>query len=87
MEVGAVDREQRPVEDGRHAVGHRQQPPGHLHRLVDDEGEAEGEQQLGDVAVPVDPAQPVHLDERAEAPHRTGASTSAGQKPTMRLIA
>ena len=68
VEVGAVDREQRPVEHRGDTVGHREQPPGHLHALLDDEGEPEREEQLGDVTVPVYPAQRVHLDDRAQGP-------------------
>ena len=68
----AVDLEQREVEQLGHAVGHRQQAPGHLHALLDDQGEAEGEQQLGDVAVAMDAPQPPHLDRRADQPAEQG---------------
>ena len=64
----AVDFEQREVEQLRHPVGHRQQAPGHLHDLLDDQGKAEREQQLGDVAVAMDAPQPPHLDGRANQP-------------------
>ena len=50
-----------------HAIVDRQLAPDQLHQLLDHEGEAEGEQQLGDVAVPVHVAQAVALDQRADA--------------------
>ena len=46
------------VERRRHAIVDRQLAPEHLHDLFDDEGEPEGEQQLGDVAEPVEPPSP-----------------------------
>jgi hypothetical protein len=61
-EILAVEGEQREIEQGRNAVGHRQHAPGHLHHALDDEDEAEGEEQLGDMAVGMHAAKPEHLD-------------------------
>ena len=38
--------DQRPVERRGDAIGDREQPPGHLHRLLDDEGEPEQQAEL-----------------------------------------
>ena len=85
-EVLAVDREQREIERGRHAIRHRQHAPRHLHRAADDEHQAEGEQQLGDVAVVVHAPEPPYLDRRADRAAQQGRDQQAGQKPTQRLI-
>lgn len=67
-ELRAVDAEQREVEQFRHPVGHRQKPPGHLHGLLDDECDAEGEEQFCDVAAVMHPPQAPHLDGRTDKP-------------------
>ena len=65
------------------AVVDRRAPPDQVHDLLDQVGQAEGEQQLGHVAVLVHRAQAVALDQRAEhADQRAARCTSAGQKPT-----
>ena len=58
----AVNPEQREVEQLRHPVGNRQQAPRHLHALLDQQRQTEGEQQFGDVAVAMDAPQPPHFD-------------------------
>ena len=64
--------EQREIERGRHAIRQRQHAPGHLHGAADDEHQAEGEQQFGDMSVVVHAPEPPHLDRRADraAQHR-----------------
>ena len=45
--VGGEQREGGEIEQRRHAEVDRRLAPDHLHHLLDHEGEAEGEQQLG----------------------------------------
>ena len=62
----AEQREQREVDDCRHAVRDGVAAPDHRDELLDQVGEAEREQDLGDVALGVDAAQAVALDRRAD---------------------
>ena len=65
--IGGVEQaEGDEIERRRHAIVDRQLAPDHLHELFDDEGEPEGEQQLGDMAEPVQPPQAEALDQRAD---------------------
>ena len=57
---------EREIQFGGNAVRKRQPAPNERHDLADDVGQAEGEQQFGDVAVPVDRAQPISFDQRAQ---------------------
>jgi hypothetical protein len=66
----AHDREQRPVQVRRHAVRHGRAAPDEVRRLLDEIGEAEGEEQLGDVAVFVRAAKREALDRHAERADR-----------------
>ena len=64
--VGAIDGEQRKVQQRRHPIGHRQHAPDHLHAALDDEHHAEGEKQFGDVAIVMDPPEAPDLDGGAD---------------------
>ena len=69
LEGGVVGREQsegRKVQQRRHPVVDRALAPDDLHQFFDREGQAEGEQEFGNVAVLVDVAQAVALHRDAE---------------------
>jgi hypothetical protein len=80
-ELGAEEREERPLQLRRQGIGHGGAAPDELHHLEDQVRQAEGDQQLGHVAELVHPAQAVALERGAEQATRSGAISSAGQKP------
>ena len=59
----AEDGEKREIDDGGHVVGDGVAAPDHRDDLLDDVGESEREQDLGDVAARVDAAQAVALEQ------------------------
>ena len=78
--VGGEDREGREIQQRRYAEIDRALAPDDLHDFLDHEGEAEGEQQFGDMTVLVDAAQAVSLDAGADrAGQQRVRSISAGQ--------
>ena len=65
--IGGVEQAKRDeIQRRRNAIIDRQFSPEHLHELFDDERQAEGEQQFGDVAEAVQAAQTVALDQRPD---------------------
>mgnify|MGYP003693790531 CR=1 FL=1 len=81
--AGGEEGEEGKVERGGHAVLDGIAPPAHDHELLDQVGEPEGEEKLGHVAVAVHVTEPVALHARAHQAGEEGASTRAGQKPTV----
>jgi hypothetical protein len=66
-ELGLEQGEERALQLGRQAVGHGGATPDQLHHLEDDEGQAEGDEQLGHMAELVHPAQGKAFEQRAQA--------------------
>ena len=79
--IGGEDRERREIEQRRDAEIDRALAPDDLHDLLDHEGEAEGEQQFGDMAVLVDAAQAVALDAGADRAGQQGRNQQRRPEP------
>jgi hypothetical protein len=87
-EVGGEQREQRAVEFERDLVVDRGLAPDQMHDFLDQEGQAEGEQQFGDMAEAVGAAQAVALDHGADGADQQRRNQQAGPEadPSADLV-
>ena len=77
-ELGA----QRRRQPGRNWIRQALRAPDEARAVLDDVGEAEGQQQAVERVAPVEPADQHALDDEADTAVSSGATSSAPQKPT-----